>query len=502
MFAAVSITNFPVAAFCRAAGVDGARMPVAVLEGMPPQEHVVACSRAAEAMRVVPGMSRVQAEAAGDVRLVDRDRSMEAVAYASAMEIAEQYSPRVEPVASHTNEYGGRESKNACLLLDRAGTGRLFGHAEEYARALAKALRQARLSANVATAPNAQAAMLLAESYAGVTCADERTTESMLAPLHISMLPCSPHVQGVFRRWGIRTLGELARLPERELVSRIGRQASALQSAARGRGDYLLQPAEPEFTLREETSFDTPLEQMDSLLFVLSPMIERLLLRAMERAYAVRSLELLLHLEGAGSHVLRLRPAAPTQSRDLLLKLLHLEMQAHPPGAAIRGLALEADPAAPQRAQRGLFQSQFPDPDRLDLLLARLRGIAGEENVGAPVLRNTHREDAFAIVLFRPHGSVETQECAVPSRLAIRQLRPPQPARVLLRNGIPDAMFWRNMRVCITSAMGPWHSSGGWWDGRMWDTDEWDAALGDPPQMVRLQQEHASRRWWVVGVYD
>ena len=134
-----------------------------------------------------------------------------------------------------------------------------------------------------------------------------------------------------------------------------------------------------------------PLVLLDSLLFVVSPMLERIMRRAVERAYALRSLTLLLQLEKAPSYERHIRPAIATQSRDLLLKLLKLDLQSHPPQAAILGMTLTAEAARPQTAQRGLFQAQFPEPDKLDILLARLRSIAGDHNVGAPELRNSHR---------------------------------------------------------------------------------------------------------------
>ena len=77
----------------------------------------------------------------------------------------------------------------------------------------------------------------------------------------------------------------------------MGQQGRRLQLLARGEADHLLVPEEPEFTLIETTALDSPLELLDSLLFVLSPMLEKILRKAMERAYALRSVRLTLHLE-------------------------------------------------------------------------------------------------------------------------------------------------------------------------------------------------------------
>jgi hypothetical protein len=135
-----------------------------------------------------------------------------------------------------------------------------------------------------------------------------------------------------------------------------------LQQLARGEADHLLVPEEPEFSLSETTALDSPLEMLDSLLFVLSPMLEAILHRAMERAYALRTVRLTLQLERAEPHTVQVRPATPTQNRETLLKLLNLELQAHPPQAGILAVTLEAEAAQPQTAQCSLFQAQFPEP--------------------------------------------------------------------------------------------------------------------------------------------
>ena len=500
-FAAVYIPEFPIVAWLRAEPA-AQRQALAILEGAAPLERVVACNRVARNLGVAHGMGKVQAEAAGAIRFRARQISGEQEAFAGVLRCAEQFSPRIEAIASPENSYGGALRLAATLLIDRAGTETLFGTAERYAQRLYAALRTARFPARVATAHNAEASLLLALSYPGVTCADSKSLESKLAPLPVSALPCVEETLATFRRWGIRTLGELAQLPETGLISRLGQSGLRLQQLARGNAERLLVPETPEFALVESTAFDTPIEVLDSLLFILSPLLERLLRKAMNQAYALRAVRLVLQLEPSGAHELCVRPAVPTQNRDLLLKLLNLELQAHPPPAGIVALTLSAEPSHPQTPQRGLFQAQFPEPDRLDLLLARLRSIAGEDNVGSPQLSNSLCDDAFTIAAFRPSLSTISKQVRTPNRLAIRKLRPPQAVRIAMHGDEPRLLFWRGKKLTIAVVTGPWHSSGCWWDSNVWDKDEWDALIADPPQALRLMQEHASKAWFVVGFYD
>ena len=500
-FAAVHIPEFPVAAWQRGAPALRARACV-LLEGVPPQERVVSlCLRAASA-GLEHGMSRAQAEAGFAAVLRSREIEEETAAYALAVEIAEGFSPHIEALASPHNGYAEARRSAVLLLLDSSGTGTLFGSAESYAHGLRRALRRAGFPAGIGAAPNAEAALLLARSTDRIVCADRDSVRGRLAGLPVSLLPCDARTQAVLARWGIRTLGELAALPEAALISRLGQQGRRLQQLARGEAEHLLVPEEPEFTLSETAALDSPLELLDSLLFVLSPMLEAVLRKARERALALRSVRLTLELERGEPHSLAVRPAAPTQNREVLLKLLNLQLQARPPVSGIVRVTLQAEAAEPPIAQRGLFQTQFPEPDRLELLLARLRSIAGEGNVGSPKLRNSHGEDAFTLAPFRPRLQAEKTAELVPSRLAVRMFRPPQPARVTCRDSRPCAMFWQGARLAIASAAGPWHSSGSWWDGEAWDHDLWDVVTSNPVQALRLRQDHASATWTVVGFYD
>lgn len=209
-------------------------------------------------------MSKVQAEAGGTAHFRSRQVEEEKAAYALAVEIAARFSPRVEAIATPLNTYAEAHRLAVVLLIDSSGTSTLFGTAESYARKLYRELRAAGFPAGIGAAPNAEAALLLARSGERVVCADRDSVRGKLARLSVSLLPCDAKTVAVLNRWGIRTLGELAALPETALISRLGQQGRRLQLLARGEADHLLVPEEPEFTLSETTALDSPLELLDS----------------------------------------------------------------------------------------------------------------------------------------------------------------------------------------------------------------------------------------------
>ena len=134
-------------------------------------------------------------------------------------------------------------------------------------------------------------------------------------------------------------------------------------------------------------------------------MIDCLVTRAAGRALALRTLTAEMGLEGGGTHCGAIRPAVPSMDRKFLLKLLQLEIGAHPPQAAVVRLTLRAEAGAQSKVQLGLFAPQTPEPSRLDVTLARLRAMVGEERVGSPVLEDTHRADGFRMEGFRARVS-------------------------------------------------------------------------------------------------
>ncbi len=81
-------------------------------------------------------------------------------------------------MASPVNSYANAEHLAAVLLVDQSGTETLFGEARSYAEAIRKALQELEFPSNVAVAPNAEASLLLARSYAGVTQVGTKDVQS------------------------------------------------------------------------------------------------------------------------------------------------------------------------------------------------------------------------------------------------------------------------------------------------------------------------------------
>ena len=88
--------------------------------------------------------------------------------------------------------------------------------------------------------------------------------------------------------------------------------------------------------------------------------------------------------------------------------------------------------------------------------------------------------------------------------MVLRRFRPPVAVRVVVESGRPSrvAIDRRGMPGgAVQDAAGPWRASGGWWESRRWNRDEWDVAL-DEGTLCRLFQDRETGQWFADGIYD
>ena len=421
LYACVHAAEFPAQALLRlrtGLGTGLESQPVTVLDGRAPLETVCSLNRAAQLKGVSLGMTRLEAEGIPGLRILARSQETEAAARAVLLECAAHFSPRIEAASQGT----------ACAcVLDIAGTERLFGAPEILAQRLRATLASAGFRTSVAVSANFHAARFKAAISRGIAVIPQRQEAPCLAKLPIALLGLNEEHAETFAIWGIRTLGELAALAETDLVTRLGPQAAAWRHLALGALPHTFQPIEAEFTLKEFCDFDTPIDRTDSLLFMGARMIDCLVARAASHALSLASLGLHMELTGGLVYQRAIRPAIPTTERKFLLKLLQLEIAAHPPQAAVLSLTL---------TRPGSF-----------------------------------RMESFAVA-----SQSSTPECLEENRprLALRRMRPPLSVRVQLFASKPVAFRDREQSFKVTAAYGPWRTSGCWWSADGWNAEEWD----------------------------
>ncbi len=532
-FACIYVPNFPVAAALRAEPELQARA-LAIVEGKPPLETILAVNEAATQLGIAADMTKTQAELCPEVVLRPRSALQESSAHAALLDCAQSFSPCVEDAACDT------------ALLDLAGMESLLGSLPEISRAIFHCAATLGFAANIAIASNPDAAALAARGLCGagtlarvgVTVIPAGQEAERLGPLPVEVLFANSPAEDragdqeetagrlleILARWGIRNLRALAALPEIALSERLGQQGLRLQQLARGAASRTLVPVDVPLVFEEAVELEHPLVLLEPLAFLLNRLLEQLCARLGSRALAPQELRLTLEPETFASHqqskisnqqfLRTLRLPQPMLDSKVFLKLLQLDLNAHPPGAPIVKIHLAAEPARPRSAQGGLFLPPSPEPEKLELTLARIASMVGENNVGAVELLDTHRPEGFRMRRFVANALHKSKRDKVPDRAkenhvvtALRRLRPPLRVQVTLESGQPVRVACvkkKEVQGEVLWKAGPWRSSGDWWEREAWSRDEWDLALrsGESVSFCRLVHDLLGGGWFVEGTYD
>jgi protein ImuB len=469
--------------------------PIVVLQGEPPQETVCSRNKLAHSLGINIEMTRLEAESFAGVTFIPRSLREEATTRAVVLECAAGFSPRI----AHSS------SDLACVcILDISGMERLFGPPEFLASKIRARILSVGISCVIAVSENYYAALSAARAGKGIVVIAGGQESSSLAPLPLGVLELSPQQKETFSIWGIRTLGELAALPEVDLISRMGQDGSRLRALARGVYSHFFQPLEIAFELKESYEFDQPVEILDSLLFVVSPMLDQLITRAQSRTLSLASVTIELRLQGNAFHKRTIQPALPTDNRKLLLKLMHLDLQAHPPSDSVTEIIITAETGDPSKVQLGLFSPQLPEADRLDVTLARISAVVGEDRVGSPVLKDTHQPDRFSISDFKVAEAKQSIKTII-QRPGIRRLRPEETIAMFIRHNRPAEFRFRSISYRIERAWGPWQMSSNWWNGEDWSIEQWDvvaASTNTNRIFCRVVNDKMHPEWRMAAFYD
>ena len=403
---------------------------------------------------------------------------------ATLIQSASTFSPRVENTGAGT------------VVFDVEGLERLFGGYSEIAEKITEEICARGLTANVALASNADTATCAARGFGGITVIQRGTEASRLRDLPLGVLQPSLETLETLDRWGIRTLGAFAKLPPVQVSERLGQEGVTLHKLAQGAAVRPIVPHVETLRFMEVMELDYDITTIEPLTFILSRMLEQICARMRSRNLATHEVRLAL-----GTNVRILNLPLPVRNPRLLTRLLILDLEADPPGIAIHRVEVEAMPVKPRVIQNGLFVPLAPEPEKLELTLARLRAIVGEENVGCAEILDTHRPDAFSMSrgLRGAHGLNPRNPCN-PRPLILRQFRPPFEATVQIGNQIPIWIAFHGTHGAIVTASGPWRTSGDWWRPTMWDREEWDIEARDA--LYRIYYDVHLDRWYAQGVYD
>lgn len=419
--------------------------------------RIAACDPEAAQAGVLPGQKRSTALGLQPgLRLFERDAQREAAALSALACWAGGFTPTVSLAP-------------AAVLLEIGGCLRLFGGLPALLKAVCEGCAGQGWTMRWALAPTPLGARWLAQAGADSVFADHAALHAGLDALSCDVPGWGGAVLNRLQAFGIRHLGDLARLPSAGLRLRLG--DAPVDDCLRARGE--LPDPQVCFVFPEvfasRLELPSRVEHAEGLAFAGQRLLAALAGWLQVRQLLVRVCTVhLTHDDGSDSQLL-LRPGEATADESRLLRLLREHLGRWQLRGPVEALALSADEVvARPGASDVLFAQAVAGEGVLDCL-ARLQARLGEEAVQVLGVRAEHRpecastlRDPHSISLQKPLASKPDFQHLVASTANLAVTRPlwllPEPQPLAER---ADGPHWHGPLQLLTR---PERLESGWWD--------------------------------------
>jgi len=435
LWVALCLPRLPLEARLRGrAPSEAADEPWAVVD----HRSVLVCNGAAEALGVRPGNALTTAWAlAPQLRTLPRDATAE--------------SRALEAIATWTCQFTSKVSLEPPqgVLLEVAGSLRLFGGAARLMVRLRSGLAELGFEALLAAGPTARAAFWLA-----------RGGGETLQALPVAAIGLEPETLALLRRVGVGTLGELMRLPRAGVAARFGPGLLVALDRALGRVPEARTFFAPPERFSMQLELPAPVMEAERVLFAARRLLLQLEGFLAARQAGVRGFT--LHLSHRDGRVTRIEIGSATPHRDIehWQRLLRERLEATAVKSPAEAIRIEAAGLTPfSGVSSGLFGDTRSEAEAWERLTERLQARLGGAQVHGLATHAEHRPERAWRALAADAAAADD---AAPGPRPLWLLEPPR--------RLGDGEF--------ELLAGPERIESGWWDGDDVRRDYYIAACG------------------------
>ncbi len=470
---------------------DWKHQPVAVVDVDRPQGTILQANQRARSFQIQPGMRYAAGLALdGNLRaaVVLAKEIKDATTFLSNR--LRSFSPRVEPA----------DDEPGVFWLDARGLERLYGSLNSWTKCIQEDMQSNGFRVSVVVGFNRFASYALAKARQGMFILKSPYKEQIAArqvPIHC--IDFDPSTVELFKKLGIKTVGQFINLPAEGILKRFGPRVHQLHRLASGVFCLPLQPENPQPAPMQRLVLDYPETDIGRLMAVIQRLLHRLLQMLAERGQGLTEVQVLFRFDRIGEHMEPIRPAAPTLDARQLLDLIRLRLQSiEKLSDGVVETALVGKSVATAPEQLRLFETRpRRDLAAADRALARVRAELGDQAVVRARLHEGHLPEGRFI-----WETFDTLSAPRPSNRNISHLirrindRPIALPTHAIRDSdrqIPPGLQPQNAE----DTHGPYIISGGWWNRPV--HREYYFAATQPGDLQWIYFDKVRKRWFLQG---
>ena len=399
----------------------------------------------------------------------------------------------LEEIAQWALQFTSQVSVHApdSLLLEIGASLRLFGGLATLCNRINESAAQLGFDTLTAVAPTPRGAYWLARSGLGINVEDHETLQHHLNRLPVACLDAEAGIFQSLERMGIRTVGQLARLPRDALARRFGQRLLDQLDRAFGNRPDPQTPFTPPSGFSARLALPSPVSEAEALLFAAHRLILQMAGYLSAGNAGVMRLRLMLENEDGKTSDVIVALSIPSRDPKHLLNLLRERLSQTSLTGRSEAITLEALDIA-QLAPRNF--SFLPDAaharEERATLVEKLRARLGNDAV--------HGLSLFPDA--RPELAWHEAEPGIRTQPGPPLLRPAwllkRPRQLKLHDGRP----WFDCQLRLLD--GPERIESGWWDGFDVMRDYFIARSNSGATFWIYRERAPSGGWFLHGIFS
>ena len=454
------LPHWPITRLSRAGSVSPDR-PLVTIETIRGVRHLAAVGEAGEAQGLSPGQTLTAARAiCPGLVPIEADPAADEAALARLAAWCERYTPMAAPDPPEG------------LWLDITGCTAVFAREAELGRDLADRLARNGIPCRTAVAGTPGAAWALTRADAARKGVGGQTKpghdDVALADLPTTCLRLDAGIVIGLRRLGLRTVGDLRRIPRAQLTARFGAMPVLRLDQALGEIEEVIDWPRPAIEWYEWLAFAEPIGTPEDLRRALVQLAALLCGRLGEQDKGGQRFAARFFRVDDEVPAITVGTSLPIRDGSYLAKLLGEKLDTVDPGFGIEAIVLEAESVAPLTSSQTRLLAGPDASEGLAGVVDTLSNRLGAERVSrvVPVPSHVPERAVHRVPPLPMKQPSWVNDPAAPR--PIRLLRRPEEIKVIapVPDDPPIRFSWRGVAHRVRAAAGPERIAFEWWRGK------------------------------------